>query len=261
MPNWTRRQFFGLLATVALAGCAEPKQVDPPLPMGAPLPPKADEREAASPDVGDVPASFQVKFETTKGDFVIEVHRDWSPHGAARFYELVKAGFYDDCRFFRVIQKPEPFMVQWGINGDPKVMKKWRDNEFPDDRPTGPNRQSNSRGMVTFAAATQPNSRTTQIFVNYADNARLDARGFTPFGHVLSGMDVLESLNSKYEGAPSDEQAQIQDKGNAFLDKAFPSLDSIKKATFVEAAGASEDTPSSDAKRESDGKPDTDAKP
>ena len=253
MPNWTRRQFFGLLATVAFAGCTEPPQADPPLPMGAPLP-MAAKIDTALPDVGDAPASFQVKFETTKGEFVIEVHRDWSPHGAARFHELVNAGFYDDCRFFRAIPG---FMVQWGIHGDPKVMNKWRDANIPDDRPAGANRQSNKPGFVTFAKSGAPNSRSTQIFVNYNDNSRLDADGFTPFGHVVSGMEVLEGLNSKYGESASGQQQRIQHEGNAFLDKAFPGLDSIKRATFVEAAAASENTPSSETKPETE----SDAKP
>lgn len=236
MFDVTRRQFWGLLATAALAGCTQPQQADPPLPMGAPLE-KAARQDAPSVDVGDVPATFQVKFETTQGDFVIEAHRDWSPHGAARFYELVKAGFYDDCRFFRVIPG---FMVQWGIHGDPKVMDKWRDANIPDDRPSGANRQSNTRGMVTFAKSGLPNSRSTQIFANYVNNSRLDPDGFTPFGRVLSGMEVLESLNSKYGEEASGQQGRIQQQGNAFLDKAFPGLDSIKKARLLEPASADE---------------------
>lgn len=201
--------------------------------MGPPL----EKENGSSANVGDVPATFQAKFETTKGDFVIEVHRDWSPHGAARFYELVKAGFYDDCRFFRAIPG---FMVQWGINGDPKVMDKWRNANIPDDHPTGENRQSNQPGFVTFAKTDAPNSRSTQIFVNYADNSRLDADGFTPFGKVISGMDVLESLNSKYLEAASQQQQKIQHEGNAFLDKHFPGLDSVKKAYLIEPGAASD---------------------
>lgn len=239
MTDFSRRQFWGLLAATVLAGCAQPNQVDPPLPMGAPLP-KSAKQETASADVGDVPATFQVKFETTKGDFIIEVHRDWSPHGAKRIYELVKAGFYDDCRFFRAIPG---FMVQWGIHGDPKVMDKWRDANIPDDRPTGENRKSNLPGYVTFAKSGAPNSRSTQIFVNYNDNSRLDPDGFTPFGHVLSGMDVLESLNSKYGEAASQQQQRIQHEGNAFLDKEFPGLDSITKASFVSPTVSDETQP------------------
>lgn len=245
----SRRQLFGLLATVALAGCSQPQQADPPLPMGAPLP-KAAKQETSRVDVGDVPETFQVKFETTKGDFVVEVHRDWSPYGAARFYELVKTGFYDDCRFFRVLPG---FMAQWGIHGDPSVMRKWRDANIPDDRPSGENRQSNVRGMVTFAKSGRPNSRSTQIFANYANNSRLDADGFTPFGQVLSGMEVLEHLNSKYGESASGEQGMIQERGNAFLDQAFPGLDSIKKASFVEAESASDKTSKPDDSKPVDG--------
>lgn len=241
----SRRQFSGTFAAILLAGCTQPQASDPPLPMGTPLP-KAAKQEAPAADVGDVPATFQVKFETTKGDFVIEVHRDWSPNGAKRIHELVKAGFYDDCRFFRVIRKPweqNDFMVQWGIHGDPKVMDKWRDANIKDDRPTGENVQSNQRGFVTFARSGAPNSRSTQIFVNYTDNSFLDPaqRGFNPFGKVLSGMEVLDKLNGEYGGAPSDAQPRIQREGNAFLDKAFPKLDSIKKATFVKPAAKSEE--------------------
>lgn len=228
MLNLTRRMFWGFLAVATLAGCTQSQPTDPPLPMGPPL-----DKPVKSADVpaGDVPETFQVKLETTQGDVVIEVHRDWSPHGAARFHELVKIGFYDDCRFFRVIPG---FMVQWGIHGDPKVMDKWRDNNIPDDRATGVDFQSNQRGMVTFAKAGFPNSRSTQIFVNYVNNASLDQQGFTPFGKVLSGMEVLEALNAKHGGNASEKQGRIQKEGNAFLDKAFPGLDSIKRASFVE---------------------------
>ena len=242
----SRRQFSGILAAVLCAGCTQPQASDPPLPMGAPLQKAAAKQEAPAEDVGDVPATFQVKFETTKGDFVIEIHRDWSPNGAKRIHELVKAGFYDECRFFRVIKKPweqNDFMVQWGIHGDPKVMDKWRDANIKDDQPKGDNRQSNQRGFVTFARSGAPNSRSTQIFVNYTDNSFLDPaqRGFNPFGKVVSGMDVLDKLNGEYGGAPSDAQPRIQREGNAFLDKAFPKLDSITKATFVKSAAKSEE--------------------
>lgn len=248
MLNLTRRTFCGLFAVVALAGCTQPQQSDPPLPMGPPLekPAKTSSTEAA-----DVPETFQVKLETTKGDVLIEVHRDWSPNGAARFYELVKNGFYDDCRFFRVIPG---FMVQWGIHGDPKVMDKWRDNNIEDDRPSGEHRQSNQPGFVTFAKAGFPNSRSTQIFVNYVDNRRLDPDGFTPFGKVLSGMEVLGSLNSKYGEAASGQQGRIQQEGNAFLDKAFPGLDSIKKASLVETSAATDEAKPTQETQPDDGK-------
>lgn len=170
------------------------------------------------------PDKFRVKFETTKGDVVIEVTRDWAPIGADRFYEAVNAGFYDECRFFRVLPG---FMVQFGINGDPKVQSKWRDAMIKDEPVT----QSNLRGYVTYAKSGRPNSRTTQLFINYADNKFLDSQGFAPFGKVIEGMDVVESINSKHRERP--EQGQVQEAGNAYLKANFPDLDFIKKATVL----------------------------
>jgi len=175
------------------------------------------------------PAVYKVKFDTSKGPFVVEVHRDWAPHGADRFYNLVKNGFYNDGRFFRVISG---FMVQFGIAGDPKVAAAWRDASIPDD----PVKASNTRGMITFATR-GPNTRTTQVFINFGDNARLDGMGFSPFGQVVSGMNVVDALYSGYgEGAPrggGPEQGRIQSEGNAYLTQAFPKLDYIKSATIV----------------------------
>ena len=174
------------------------------------------------------PAVYKAKFDTSKGPFVIEVHRDWAPNGADRFYNLVKNGYYNDARFFRVL---EGFMVQFGINGDPKVAAVWRDANIKDD----PVKQSNQRGTVTFATA-GPNSRTTQVFVNFGDNAGLDGQGFSPFGKVVAGMDVVDSLYGGYgEGAPKGHgpnQGIVQSLGNDYLAKAFPKLDFIKKATI-----------------------------
>ncbi len=215
----TRRQFCGTVATTAVIGSAiQPVQ--------------ADDKDPKTPQPDSIPEKFVVKFETSKGDILIAVNRAWSPNGAARFYDAVKAGFYEDCRFFRVIPG---FMVQWGINGDPKVQSKWRDAEIKDDVVPAKERASNTRGFITFAKSGRPHSRTTQLFINFADNARLDADGFTPFGKVVEGMDVVDKLNAKYEGTPSDQQPRIQREGNAFLDKAYPGLDFIKKATVVEA--------------------------
>ena len=174
------------------------------------------------------PPVYQVDFDTSKGPFVIEVHRDWAPNGADRFYNLVKNGFYDDARFFRVI---EGFMVQFGVNGDPKISAVWRDARIKDD----PARISNKRSFVTFATA-GPNTRTTQVFVSYGDNSNLDSQGFTPFGQVISGMKVLESMYSGYgEGAPrglGPDQSKLQAEGNAYLASKFGNLDYIKKATI-----------------------------
>jgi peptidyl-prolyl cis-trans isomerase A (cyclophilin A) len=175
------------------------------------------------------PATYKANFDTSKGAVVIQVTRAWAPNGADRFYNLVKNGFYDDARFFRVI---EGFMVQFGINGDPKVSTPWREARIPDDKGT----QSNKRGYITFATS-GVNSRTTQVFLNFADNGSLDSQGFSPFGRVIgNGMNVVDSLYSGYgEGAPSGRgpnQGRVQMEGNAYLTKDFPKLDYVKKATI-----------------------------
>lgn len=174
------------------------------------------------------PASYRVKFETSAGDIVVEVTRSWAPRGADRFYEAVKAGFYDDCRFFRVV--PD-FVVQWGINGDPNVQKKWRVRAIRDD----PVVKSNKRGTITFATAGK-NTRTTQVFISLKDNGRLDSMGFSPFGKVVEGMTVVDKITSEYGQMPN--QDRIQAEGNAYLTKEFPNLDYIKKATVISETGA-----------------------
>jgi peptidyl-prolyl cis-trans isomerase A (cyclophilin A) len=175
------------------------------------------------------PDVYKVKFDTSKGSFVVEVHRDWAPNGADRFYNLVKNGFYNDARFFRVIGD---FMVQFGINGNPKISQVWQDANIRDD----PVKQNNTRGMITFATA-GPDTRTTQVFINFGDNAGLDGQGFSPFGKVISGMDVVDSLYAGYgEGSPKGQgpnQGIVQSLGNAYLEKAFPKLDYIKTATIM----------------------------
>jgi peptidyl-prolyl cis-trans isomerase A (cyclophilin A) len=174
------------------------------------------------------PATFKAKFDTSKGVFVVQVNRDWAPNGADRFYNLVKNGFFDNTRFFRVISG---FMVQFGINGDPKLSPAWRNAKIPDDTV----KQSNKRGYITFATS-GPNSRTTQVFVNFKDNAGLDGQGFAPFGQIVTGMDVVDKLYAEYgEGAPGGrgpEQMRVQSEGNAYLAKDFPKLDFIKRATI-----------------------------
>jgi peptidyl-prolyl cis-trans isomerase A (cyclophilin A) len=171
------------------------------------------------------PDKFQAKFDTSKGEFIVEVTRSWAPNGADRFYNLVKNGFYDNCRFFRVV---ENFMVQFGINGDPKVSAVWRAAQFKDD----PANQSNKRGYITFATA-GPNTRTTQLFINFKDNSFLDSQGFTPFGKVTKGMNVVDSINKEYGEKPN--QGNIQMQGNAYLEKEFAKLDYIKSASIVPA--------------------------
>jgi len=174
------------------------------------------------------PATYKVKFDTSKGPFVVEVNRAWAPNGADRFYNLVKSGFYDNVRFFRVISG---FMVQFGINGDPKVASAWRAAQIKDDPVT----QSNKRGLITFATA-GPDTRTTQVFINFGDNAALDRQGFAPFGRIVSGMDVVDALYADYgEGAPrgrGPDQGRLQAEGNAYLTRDFGKMDYIKKATI-----------------------------
>ncbi len=175
------------------------------------------------------PATYKAKFDTSKGSFVIQVTRAWAPAGADRFYNLVKNGYFDDGRFFRVISG---FMVQFGLNADPALNAKWRVARIPDDRVS----QSNTRGMVTFATS-GPNARTTQVFINFDDNSRLDGMGFAPFGKIVSGMDVVDKLYSGYgEGAPNGrgpDQNRIQTEGNAYLTQSFPKLDHVTKAIIV----------------------------
>jgi peptidyl-prolyl cis-trans isomerase A (cyclophilin A) len=175
------------------------------------------------------PDRFRVRFETTKGPFVVEATRAWAPRGADRFYNLVKAGYYDDVAFFRVIPG---FMVQFGIHGDPAVSAAWREARIQDDPVT----QSNTRGMLTYATA-GPGTRTTQLVVNFNDNVFLDAQGFAPFARVVEGMAVVDSLYSGYgEGAPQGmgpEQGRAQAQGNAYLRGSFPKLDFVKTARLA----------------------------
>jgi peptidyl-prolyl cis-trans isomerase A (cyclophilin A) len=182
---------------------------------------------SASSQQGQAPNVYTVNMDTSKGAVVIEVHRDWAPLGADRLYELVKSGYYNGARFFRVLPN---FMAQFGIAADPQVTSKWKDAKIQDD----PVKESNVKGMVTFATA-GPNTRTTQMFINIADNARLDGMGFAPIGKVISGMEVVENFYKGYgEGAPRGQgpaQQLIEEQGNAYLEKEFPQLDYIKKAT------------------------------
>ena len=169
------------------------------------------------------PASYKAAFDTSAGKFVITVHRAWAPLGADRFYNLVKNGFFDEARFFRVVPN---FMVQFGINGDPAVASAWMPARLKDDPSAG---HSNKKGYVTFATS-GPNSRTTQVFINFKDNAFLDSQGFTPFGEVTTGMDVAEKITDQYGEKPN--QGTIQSQGNTYLKASFPKLDYVKKATI-----------------------------
>lgn len=167
------------------------------------------------------PKTFQATFATTKGTFVVEFTRAWSPNGVDRAYTMVKHGFLDGVKFFRVVPG---FVVQFGIHGDPAISTKWLDSNIPDDKVVA----SNKKGYVTFAKSSAPNSRSTQLFINLEDNVRLDAMGFAPIGRVVSGMDVVEKLFGEYGEEVTGLQGEIAMNGNAFLEKNFPKLDAIK---------------------------------
>ena len=171
------------------------------------------------------PAKYKAKFDTTAGVFVVEVTRAWAPLGADRFYNLVKNGFYDDVRFFRVL---DGFMAQFGMNGDPTIQGPWSKSNFPDD----PVKESNKRGYITFAKTSAPNSRSTQVFINFGDNSQLDKDGFAPFGRVTEGMNVVDKLYTGYGGNNVPDQGRIIAEGNAYLQKSYPKLDVVKKATI-----------------------------
>lgn len=173
------------------------------------------------------PALFKAKFDTSKGVFVVEVHRDWAPLGADRFYNMVTNGFFSGVRFFRVIPN---FMAQFGINGNPAVTAAWNKIDLKDDPP---NKQSNTRGFITYGTTGRPDSRGTQVFINYKDNAFLDAQGFVPFGQVVEGMEIVDMLNAEYGSGPQNAQGRISAEGNKFLIASYPKLDFIKTATVV----------------------------
>jgi len=202
-----------LFLLAGAAACGDDAPVT--LPEGNPLLEPGAARE-------DPPETFRIRFETTKGDFVVEAHRAWAPDGAKRLYNLVKIGFFEDVAFFRVLPR---FVAQFGVHGDPAVNREWRGARIADD----PAKESNRRGTVTFATA-GPNSRTTQLFVNLKDNASLDAKGFTPVGEVVEGMEVVDSLYSGYRGTV--DQIKARRQGNAYLKESFPKLDYVKRATL-----------------------------
>lgn len=222
---------LSMLTAFALAACDKKSEApEAAAPAAAPaqtMPVAAANPALLSPEKATekAPDAFKVKLVTTKGDMVIEVNRAWSPNGADRFYNLVKIGYYDDTAFFRIVNG---FMAQIGIHGDPAVNAKWRPSTIPDDPAAG---QSNKPGYVTFAKTGMPNSRTTQFFVNFGDNAFLDGQGFTPFGKVVDGSPVLGALNLEYGESP--DQGAIQSQGNAYLKANFPRLDYIKTARIV----------------------------
>lgn len=215
----------------------------------------APEREVDVKIIGDpshekmnltAPDSYKALFKTTQGEFTIKVTRDWAPIGADRFYSLVKNGYYDGTRFFRVV---EDFVVQWGIHGDPEVNKAWFDPKNDDavNLKDEKRKQSNKTGTVVFANA-GPNTRSTQLFINLSDNTRLDdevaMRGsiFAPFGQIdAEGMKIVNKLYKGYDRLPPNLQGVLAEKGNAILDEYFPKMDGIKSATIVEDKAEQDD--------------------
>lgn len=197
-----------LAASAAVAADAPAKAIPGP-----------DAAVAKAPDV------FKAKFQTTQGDFVVEVHRDWAPNGADRFYNMVKIGYFDGVKFFRVVPN---FVVQFGIHGDPAVSKKWMSANIKDDAV----KESNKRGFLTFAMSNQPNSRSVQLFINLRDNVGLDPKGFAPIGKVISGMETVDKFYAGYGEGLTQLQGRIAQEGNAFLEAKYPELDGIKKATI-----------------------------
>jgi peptidyl-prolyl cis-trans isomerase A (cyclophilin A) len=222
---------FSLIAGVALVSCSKAEQTNnTPGTPGTPSNPASNSPGFADPAklAEKAPDTFQAQFDTTKGKFTVEVTRSLAPNGVDRFYNLVKSGYFADIGFFRVVPG---FMVQFGIHGDPAVSAKWRAANISDD----PVKGSNTRGTITFATA-GPNTRTTQLFINFGNNTFLDGQGFSPFGKVISGMDVMDKINAEYRETPN--QGRIQMEGNAYLKQGFPNLDYIKSATIVPADSA-----------------------
>ncbi|CAN5790296.1 hypothetical protein BH23GEM11_BH23GEM11_11790 [soil metagenome] len=217
-----------LLALLLVTGACAPRAaitpVGPEAPRSPLLDPDSPEMTAQAPEI------FKVLFETSAGDFVIEVERDIAPLGADRFYNLARSGFYDGARFFRVVPG---FVVQFGLSGDPEVAAAWRGARIDDD----PVEASNERGTVTYAMG-GPGTRTVQIFINLADNSRLDATGFAPFGRVSGGMDAVDRLHGGYgDGAPrgqGPDQGRIQREGEAYLAEEFPRLDRVIRTRILD---------------------------
>jgi peptidyl-prolyl cis-trans isomerase A (cyclophilin A) len=244
---------FALL--IALAMVLSNAAVFSQTPDQAPAKPKSSTAQKAPAKTGAVPAAaksydrallrpallkdkapetYQVKFSTTKGDFTVSVTRAWAPRGADRFYNLAKHHFFDNASFFRVLKG---FVAQFGLSAYPPVNAAWSKATITDDSVT----QTNKKGYLTFATA-GPNTRTTQLFINLADNPRLDGMGFAAFGEVTEGMSVVDTLYADYgEGAPQGggpDQGEIEKQGKAYLDKGWPKLDSVKAATILGAPAA-----------------------
>jgi len=227
MSFFASRIRLSVALLVSLVGCSGdgPSHTDPKTPSAPAL-----QGHAAVDDDDEI---YRVRFETTKGPFVVEVHPAWAPLGAARFKELVTSGYYDGCKFFRVVPG---FVVQWGMHGDPNTNAKWQENRIPDD----PVVHSNKRATITFATS-GPDSRTSQLFINFADNTNLDGMGFAPFGEVVEGIDVVDQITAEYGEAP--DQGRIRLEGNEYLNSTFPRMDGILTASLVEDSAKSGEEP------------------
>lgn len=263
---WRRmRTDFGWLVLL-LAGCGQILPPPPPpkmrtaTPTAAPATPDIAKPGASKAPRGpnSAPEHFKVKFVTSKGDFVINVHREWAPNGADRFYELIKQGYYDGNKFFRVVDQPK--IAQFGMNGNPEITKKWQTATIPDDQRV----QSNTRGTISFAASMQPNSRTTQLFINIGDNSQvLDGQNFAPFAVVIEGLEeTVDKITGEYGQEPN--QGPIAEVGNTYLDERFPNLDYIITARVLGETGASieeENAEKKPAEEKKDAAAPADAKP
>ncbi len=218
--NRVRGTAMGCLLLL-LASCGGGPEIggDAPVPKAVLMDPQSDEMKTQAPD------TYRVRFETSGGTILIDVERQLSPNGADRFYNLALNGYFDGCRFFRVVPG---FIVQWGMNPDPALTATWQAARIMDD----PVQISNDRGTLTFAKTGAPNSRSSQMFINLGDNPNLDGQGFAPFGRVVSGMDVVDAINAEYGQQPS--QQSISERGNEYLNEKFPNLDYIKSATIEE---------------------------
>ena len=218
MMGGTRTLAGAALVAIALAAGLSAEQTAPRKSLMVP----ANLKETA-------PETYNVTFDTSIGAFVIKVTRAWAPNGADRFYNLVKNGFYDEARFFRAVPN---FMVQFGLHANPTITKVWQSARIPLDKVT----QSNKKGFITFAMGATPDTRTTQVFINFRNNTNLDSMGFAPFGEVVSGIEVVDKIYTGYgEGAPRGSgppQGRVAAEGNAYLIKSFPKMDYIKTATI-----------------------------
>jgi peptidyl-prolyl cis-trans isomerase A (cyclophilin A) len=233
-----------ILAAAALAQTPAPKSAPAPA-NAAPAKAKATTPDLLNPSTlkARAPEVYRVRFNTTKGDVILEITRAWAPIGADRFYNLVRGGFFTNMAIFRVMREPRPFMAQFGISPRPEVNRAWQNQSILDDRPT----HSNKRGTITFAATGAPNSRGTQLFINYTDNVFLDSMGFAPIGEVVMGMENVDKWYAGY-GDNGPDQGRFNAEGKAYTDKAFPMLDHVISATIVPAA-APEAKAAPDAKK------------